>query len=399
MTKIQIIYSLIFLSIGVLGYWIVLPRQWRSIFLFVASFCFMAVFSIKYAVYFVFNAALIYVAGTHISRSDKNSKLLLKLTLVWLIGSLSVFKYTHTVLNSIFGLGSRLSLMPENTFSQIVFPLGLSYIVFRLIHYIVEVYRKTLPEHSFWDFATYVFFFPTFIAGPVERFPKFHAQTEEKKSFDPADINYGLFRIISGIIKKFVIADALAQLIMPVLSSPQESSRMLVILAIYGVAIRIYMDFSGYTDMAIGVARLFGYKIVENFNYPFFKNNIALFWRNWHMSVYSFIRDYFFFPFFGYRASQLKIYFGVFFTMVVFCLWHEGSLSFLLLGVYAGLGLVIWQAFQEIKRKYRRIRAVVDSPYMSPFSTFLTFNVVSLCMIVFYFDNNNIINILQKVFL
>jgi alginate O-acetyltransferase complex protein AlgI len=289
--------------------------------------------------------------------------------------------------------------MSESSFSKLALPLGMSYIVFRLIHYIVEIYRKSLPNHTFWDLALYVFFFPTFIAGPVERFQKFHPQTIKNKSLDPSDINYGLFRIMSGLLKKFVIADNMAPVIMPLLNSPDDSSRILVILAIYGLAIQVYMDFSGYTDMALGISRLFGYKIVENFNYPFFKKNIALFWRNWHMSVYSFIRDYFFFPFFAYRASQLKIYIGMLMTLVVFMLWHELSWPYLLAGVYHGTGLVIWQFFQEVKGKNPGLRKMVDNRYVDPVSTFLTFNFVSLSMIIFYFDTEVIKNILYKIFL
>lgn len=399
MTKIQIIYSLIFLSIGVLGYWIILPRQWRSIFLFAASLCFMSLFSIEYTIYFVLNAVIIYYAGVFIGREGKSRKLILQLSLIWLIGSLGVFKYSHILLNSVFQISSRLSSMPETTFTKIVLPVGISYIVFRLIHYIIEVYRKSLPVHTFWDLGLYVCFFPTFIAGPVERFQRFHPQTVENKPLETSDINYALFRIISGIIKKFIVADFLAKIIMPVLTSPQEQPRVFLILAVYGLAIRLYMDFSGYTDMALGVARLFGYKIMENFNYPFFKQNIADFWRNWHISVYSFIRDYFFFPIFGHRATQLKIYIGIFITMIVFMLWHELSLPFLIAGIYAGSGLVVWQLFQELKRKSRRLRKIVDSPYSGPFSTFLTFSYVSFGFIFFSFDMNTINNIMYSLFL
>lgn len=392
-----ITHAVIFLSICFLCYWFVLPAKFRSIFLFVASLYFMSLFSIGFAVYFVFNALLVYFAGILISKEGRNRTLLLKLSLIWLVGTLSVFKYIHLLINSIFTLGSRFDLMPATTFSQIILPLGFSYIVFRLIHYIVEVYRKNLPKHTFWDFASFVFFFPTFISGPVDRFQRFQPQTEEKKNLDPSDINYGLFRIISGMIKKFVIADSLMPVIMSALTSPLESPRMIVLLSVYGLAVSIYMDFSGYTDMAIGVSRLFGFKIMENFNYPFFKKNIALFWRNWHMSVYNFIRDYFFLPVFGYRATQLKIYIGMFLTMLLFCLWHEGSLPFLLLGIYHGLGLVIWQGFQEIKGKNPRIRKMMDNSFMDVVSTFLTFNFVSFSTLLFYLNLSTIRNIFYRI--
>lgn len=392
----QVLYFLIFMSVSVLIYWL-LPWRKRSIFLVGASLVFMCFLSPKYAVYLFFNSLLIYIAGSYVSRDEKNRKLFLQLSLFWLIGNLCIFKYINSLLDALSRLGISLPFMNETTFSKIIMPLGMSYVIFRLIHYIVEIYRKTLPKHTFWDLALYTFFFPTFLAGPVDRFQKVQPQTAECKSFDPSDFNYGLFRMISGMIKKFVVADSIKKYIMPLLLSPQDVSPVLVTFSVYALAIQIYMDFSGYTDMALGVSRLFGYKIVENFNNPYLKKNIALFWRNWHMSVYSFIRDYFFFPFFGYRASQAKIYIGIFSTMVIFMLWHEGSLPFLLLGVYHGSGLLIWQFFQEIKKKHAKIRKLVDNPYADPFSTLVTFTFVSFGYILFAFDMSTVKAIVYQI--
>jgi alginate O-acetyltransferase complex protein AlgI len=362
----------------------------------------VALFSIKYAAYYILNVVFTYIAGQLISKTEAHKKLFLQIGLIWLIGNLCFFKYSHYITDLLLKVGFQYSLLSDIsdlTFSKMIVPLGLSYIIFRLIHYIVESYKQNLPQHSIWDMALYVLFFPTFFAGPVDRFPGFYRQVAERKEFDPADINYGLFRLISGVIKKFIIADSLSPVIMPILGSPNNSSPLFLLLSIYGVAIRIYMDFSGYTDMALGVSRLFGYRIMENFNYPFFKKNIASFWRNWHMSVYSFIRDYFFLPVFGYRASQLKIYAGMFFTMLLFCLWHEGSLAFFLLGTYHGLGLIIWQLFQELKGKNRKLRKIVDNSFMDIVSTFVTFNFVSFSMLVFYTDLPTIRDIFYKIFI
>ena len=393
----KILYIIISLSLGVLVYWF-LPKRSRSIFLLAASLFFMSFFSIKYTLYFLLIALSIYFTGIFIQKEDKNKILFLKLALFFLIGNICVFKYIDSLLNAIFRIGFQFPVIPETTFSKIAIPMGMSYIIFRLIHYVVEIYRKTLPAHTFWDLALYVFFFPTFLAGPVDRFQRFQPQTTEHKSFESSDINYGLLRIVSGMIKKFIIADHLKPLVISVLSSPQESLWAIVVLAIYGLAIQIYMDFSGYTDMAVGVARLFGYKIMENFNYPYFKKNIALFWRNWHISVYSFIRDYFFFPFFGYRASRKKIYIGIFITMIVFMLWHEASLPFLFLGIYHGSGLVLWQGFQELKGKHGSIKKMVDNKYLDPLLNFLTFSFVSFSFIFFSFDMNAIKAIFLRIF-
>ena len=211
---IQIVYFAISLFISVLVYWF-LPKRSRSIFLLGASLIFMSLFSIKYTFYFLLIALSIYFVGNFIQKEYKNKIFFLKLSLFFLIGNLCVFKYIDLLLNPIFRIGSQFSVIPETTFVKIAIPLGMSYIIFRLIHYVVEIYRKTLPSHPFWDFALYAFFFPTFLAGPVDRFQRFQPQTAEQKSFASSDMNYGLFRIVSGMIKKFIIADNLRPLIMP----------------------------------------------------------------------------------------------------------------------------------------------------------------------------------------
>ncbi|MDH3285379.1 MAG: hypothetical protein OEQ13_11605, partial [Acidobacteriota bacterium] len=261
----------------------------------------------------------------------------------------------------------------------------MSYITFRMIHYVVEVYRGKAHASSFADFASYVLFFPTYISGPVERFPAFHKQTAAEKDFDLADVNQGLYRIVSGIVKK-VAGDTLAPYVVPILAAPTEASPWVLLLAVYGLAIKVYLDFSGYTDIALGISRLFGYKIMENFNWPYLRKNIALFWRNWHISVYSFIRDYFFFPFFGRHPSTLKTSIGIFCTMLVFMLWHEASWRFVMLGVYHGAGLVAWQLTQELKRTSPALRRVLGAKAMVPVSTLLTFSFVSFSMLVFDYD-------------
>jgi alginate O-acetyltransferase complex protein AlgI len=388
---------LIFLVISVLVYWFLLPSKWRPPFLLAINLLFTALFSFQYIPYFLIHIGLVYIAGLRMEKGGRK-KLLLILTLIWLIGNLCFFKYGELLFRAIVEFGSPFFFTPRIELPAYLLPLGMSYIIFRCIHYIVEVYRKKVPRGSFIHFALYVLFFPTFLAGPVERFQRFHSQTLDMKEPDLSSINQGLFRIFLGMAKKFILADNLARWIIPALHSPESYPRFLVLLFIYGTAIQVYLDFSGYTDMALGVARLFGYRIVENFNRPFFQESIAQFWRNWHISVYSWIRDYFFFPLFGYRASTLKIYIGIFLTMVVFMLWHKGSLNFLILGIYNGSGLVLWQLFQEIKRKYPAIRRWASKPFFNPVSIFLTFNFVSFGFLVFYFDLSHVYKIFIKLF-
>ncbi|MFA5319846.1 MAG: MBOAT family O-acyltransferase [Candidatus Omnitrophota bacterium] len=361
------------------------------------SFLFIVSASLPFAIYFLGNVALTYCAGRLISSGGVRKRRIFSFTLAWLIGNLCFFKYFNTISAGLSTIGAKLSLFPQFHPPVIFLPLGMSYLVFRLSHYLFELYRGNIPKSNFVDFALYALFFPTFLAGPVERFQRFYPQSRQAGIFSLSECNYGLFRIALGIIKKFIIADNLANLIMPVFQSPDGYSRAAVILAVYGLALRIYLDFSGYTDMAIGVSRLFGYRIMENFNKPFLQKNIALFWRHWHISVYSWIRDYFFFPLFGFKASILKLYLGIFLTMVVFHLWHAASIGFLVMGIYHGTGLILWQLFRESKKKLPVFAKLMSYKILDPVSVFLTFSFVSFGFIFFEFKFYQSLSIIKRL--
>lgn len=380
-----LIFLLVFL------YWQFVPPQKQRLFLLICSIVFVFLFSGIYALYFLFLIALVYCATNLIAKNEEPKKIIFQATLFFLIGGLLFHKY-------FFGYGLEISLSTLNNQTRILWPLGMSYITFRLIHFTIETYRRNIPPTSFVDFASYALFFPTFLAGPIERFPNFQSQAVVGKNFEILEFNYGLYRIIIGIVKKWIIADNLARIVMPVLYYPQNYTRAIVIFSIYGLAIRTYMDFSGYADIAIGVARLFGYKIMENFNRPFLKPNIALFWRNWHISLYSFIRDYLFYPLFGYRASKTKIYLGIFASIFIFNIWHSLSFNFLISGVYFGIGLVIWYAFQELKRKALFINRIRQAFGLRFFSTLLTFSFVSFGFVFYPIEPAKIVAIIQRIF-
>lgn len=380
-------------------YWFVIAERWRNCLLLLTSILFIASFSLLYTVYFLVNIYFVYVIGIAINKESRNKKVYLQLILIWLVGNLVFFKCVNELIIPLFKVWPVLFKITDERFLGIAFPLGISYIIFKLVHYIVEVYRNRAPRASFSDFALYVLFFPTFLAGPVERFQKFYPQELEKKQIDVYSINYGLLRMLSGIIKKVFISDNIGRLVMPVFNFPQGCMRFIVIVSIYALAIQIYMDFSAYTDIALGIARLFGYKITENFYKPFFQKNIALFWRNWHISVYTWIRDYFFLPIFGYRTSNIKIYVGVFCTMLVFMLWHKFSLNFLILGIYHGIGLVVWYFFQNIKGRFSWFAdREFSSKYLNFFSVCVTFSFVGFGFVFFKLGIENAGKILRSVF-
>ena len=158
------------------------------------------------------------------------------------------------------------------------------------------------------------------------------------------------------------------------------------------------MDLAGYTDIAIGTARLFGFTIMENFNRPLLQKNIGLYWRNWHISVYTWIRDYVFFPFFGYRSSPLKLYAGSFFILFLFMIWHEGTLGFFLAGIYHGVGIVTWQLFRSYTQPRPTIRKFLEQPWCSCFFVFATYNFISFGVLLYTFNRSQILFILKALF-
>lgn len=394
---ITLFFFILFITVSL--YWTVIERKKRAVFLLVVSLFSVSLFSFKYALFFLINTFLVYRAGLYIRSDGRQKIMVIRWGLILLVANLCLFKYFNEGMALLNHLTAKWGGLPEIELPVLLLPVGISYLTFRLIHYLVETYRGTLPENSFKDLALYVLFFPTFLAGPVERFQQFQPQTANPKQLDMEDVNYGLFRIATGMIRKFIIADNMGRWILPVLMEPAAYSGVTVLVCVYGLIIRIYMDFAGYTDMAIGISRLFGYHIVENFNKPLLQKNIALYWRNWHISVYSWIRDYFFFPFFGYRASMLRVYVGMFLTLLFFMIWHEASPGYFIGGCYHGAGIVIWQLFQEYKYKNKGLRKFMMQPAVGYVSIFLTFNFVALGVPLYMFDYGQVMSIFYGIFI
>jgi alginate O-acetyltransferase complex protein AlgI len=268
----------------------------------------------------------------------------------------------------------------------VLLPLGFSFVVFRCVHVLVEVYRGSIGSLRAWDLAAYVFFFPAFLAGPLERFPRFVQQSRASAGLQADDVRAGLLRMLVGALRKVVVAPLLAQHVRLVLGAPHEHAPLAVLAAVYGTALWLYMDFAGYTDMALGLARLLGYRLVENFDRPFLAGNIAVFWRRWHISLYAFIRDYFFWPLFGTRPSRLLTAVGVVCTMLVFMLWHGAEPRWLVLGLYHGLALVLWSLLQDAKAGRPRLRRALSSAPGRALAWLLTFHFVACGFLLFFYD-------------
>jgi len=401
------------LPVVVVVYWAAVPPRHRSMFLLLCSLVFMAYSLWEQAVregvsplpntvlftgYFLVNLVITYTLSQALRQASQKRPGLFKVGLFWLIGNLAFFKYINRGTDLLISGADRLGVsLPFEVF-DVILPVGVSYIIFRMIHYLIESYRGKIKDGgTLVEFGAYVFFFPTYRSGPVDRFTRFYPQTLAQKKLDVADINYGLFRIIGGLIKKVMAADPLRRMVLPVLLAPLSFSSAKVVAAMYGLAIQVYMDFSGYTDLAVGTGRLFGYKVMENFNLPYFKPNLAELWRNWHISVYSWIRDYFFLPLFAFKGGTFRMYLGVLLTFVVFMLWHEGSWRFAILGVYHGVGMMVWTYWHSKKRTSPSVKALSTYKELRPVWTFLSFTFYGFGFVFFVLEVGQVWVLVRRV--
>lgn len=271
---------------------------------------------------------------------QKKSSLLTTLGVVLGVGILMYFKYLNFFIESFSALFNAIGLRTIGSSFNIIMPIGLSFFTFKLISYVIEISRgKMEPCMDFIAFATYIAFFPTIMAGPIDRPNHFIPQLHKKRVFSYDLTVDGCRQIMWGIFKKMVIADNLAIVINKVWSDiPSQTGGTLLLTAIL-LSIQFYTDFSGYSDMAIGVGKILGFQVTRNFHYPFFTRNVSEFWRNWHMSLTSWVTDYVFMPlnikFRNY--GDIGTILAIIINMVVIGLWHGANWTYALFGLYNGL--------------------------------------------------------------
>ncbi|CAM3878142.1 MBOAT family protein [Flavobacterium cucumis] len=311
---------------------------------------------------------LIYVESKQFYR-----KFYLILSLVINLGMLAYFKYTN------FFIANYNSLFDGTmTFEDIVLPVGISFYTFQTLSYTIDVYRRELePTKSFMDFLFFVSFFPQLVAGPIVRASDFIPQIYEKLKLTKEDFNRALFLIIGGLLKKAVISDYISSnFVDRVFDAPNSYTAFENLMASYGYAIQIYCDFSGYSDIAIGLALLMGFWLPDNFRTPYQSASITEFWRRWHISLSSWLRDYLYISMGGNRKGKIRTYFNLFMTMLLGGLWHGASWKFVVWGVLHGLALVVEKFFGQFIKlpKNSLVRTI---------QVVLTFHFVVFCWLFF----------------
>jgi alginate O-acetyltransferase complex protein AlgI len=261
------------------------------------------------------------------------------------IAILFIFKYWNFFAGIVFHISP-----PHAVFWRGVFlPIGISFFTFEFIHYAADRYQGTADKGTFTEYLTFILFFPTMVAGPIKRYQDFQPKLLHPSRDWPLDWQRGITRILAGLVKKFAIADFVSSMTANLNHDAiAQANRWMLPVWIFAYGIKIYIDFSAYSDIAIGSARLFGIRVPENFDWPYLRTNIAEFWGHWHMSLYRWLIDYIFIPLGGSRVAAPRVYFNVLITMLISGLWHGAGFNFLAWGLWHGLLLAghrLWRTF------------------------------------------------------
>ncbi len=328
---------LIFLPVVFILYWKVFngSGRFQNYLLLAASYFFYAWWDYRFLGLIIFSSALDYILSLKISQSKRKQtrKIWLGISLFSNLGLLAYFKYFNFFLESWSEAWSQLGFEMNYSSWSIILPVGISFYTFQTLSYTIEVFKERMePTKDFLKFSLYVAFFPQLIAGPIERAQNLLPQLNLKRNFNFQQAREGLHLIIWGLFKKVVIADTCAIYVNEIFDNHENMNSLSLILGAVYFAFQIYGDFSGYSDMAIGTARLFGINLMQNFNYPYFSRNLGEFWRRWHISLSTWFRDYLYIPIGGSRTNRIHTIRNIFVIFLVSGLWHGANWTFIVWG-------------------------------------------------------------------
>lgn len=368
-----------------------LPYNKRWLLLLLSSCYFYMAFVPIYILILGFTIVIDYFAGIYIENAEgKRRKLFLIFSLVANIGVLAVFKY-YNFLNENFSILMKgFALENPIPYLSILLPIGLSFHTFQAMSYTIEVYRgHQKAERHFGIYSLYVMFYPQLVAGPIERPQNLLHQFREKYDFDYDRVVQGLKMMLWGLFKKLVIADRLAIYVNTVYNNPEHHSGISFIIATVFFAIQIYCDFSGYSEMAIGAAKVMGFKLMTNFNRPYFSRNISEFWKRWHISLSTWFKDYLYISLGGNRVTVPRWYFNLFIVFVISGLWHGANWTYIIWGALNGFYLVFAIVSQNFRNNIVKLAGLNKLPRLhNALQVFITF--VLACFAWIFFRANHV---------
>ncbi len=351
------IHFLFFFPIVIFTYFSI-PHKFRWVLLLAASYYFYMCWKAEYVLLILFSTFVDYFCARRMEAVPKTSarKKYLVLSLVTNLGLLFSFKYFNFFSDNVQFVLDRFNLFVDLPYFNVLLPVGISFYTFQTLSYTIDVFLgKIKAERHFGIFAVYVSFFPQLVAGPIERGKNLLPQFQTVQSFDYNRVRFGMALMLWGFFKKLVIADRLATFINPIYNNPQDFSGVELMLATYAFAYQVYCDFSGYSDIAIGSAKIMGIDIMQNFRRPYFSKSASEFWRRWHISLSTWLNDYVYMPllarvrYWGGFATP----FALIMTFTLCGLWHGANWTFVMFGFVHGLAITIEILTKKSRKKLR----------------------------------------------
>lgn len=383
-------YFLVFF-ISVCFLYFFLPHRWRWLVLLLASYYFYACVQVYYVGLLIFVSLVGYFTTILMDREQETSrkKIYLLLSIFLNIGILFFFKYFNFFSASISGpIAGFFNIAIPVINLNLILPIGLSFYVFQALSYSIDVYwGKKTPERHFGIFSLYISFFPQLLAGPIERSTHLLPQFFQKHNFDHLRVKKGLLLILWGFFKKLVIADRLALIINQVYHNPESYSGISLLMASFFYAFQLYCDFSGYSDIAIGTARVLGFDLIKNFNLPYFASSLSKFWQRWHISLSSWLMDYVYTPLVISKRNwgKFAVIYGIFVALILCGLWHGANWTFVVFGFLHALALTVEFLTKNIRKKLSRF-----IPYSFYKSGGIIFTFCFFCFTLIFFRSDSI---------
>jgi len=374
----------IFFPIVVTIYFL-LPHRYRWVWLLIASYYFYMAWIPIYILLLITTTIVSYFSGLLLQKqnNEKIRKLILWVSISINLGILFVFKYYNFFMDTIENIYNAIGYHSELPYSKLLLPIGISFYTFQAISYIVDVYRKDIePEKHFGIFALYVTFFPQLVAGPIERANSLIPQLKAEHNFDFERISEGLKIMAWGLFKKVVVADRLGYISSYVFANPQSHEGPGLLLAMFFSSWQIYCDFSGYSDIAVGSAKVLGINLTQNFERPYFSSSFPELWRRWHISLMNWFRDYVFFPLGGSKYGVWNTCKNLIIVFTLSGLWHGAKWTYVLWGFLMGLCLVLSYLTRDFRKtvaekicitKFPKLHKVIQ--ILITYSIFLFFGV------------------------
>lgn len=374
---------LIFFPIVALCYYIV-PKKLKNIFLVLASYFFYMCWNVKYGLLLFVCTVFSYFIALAIEKyKSKKVALIIGITVPLLL--LIYYKYFNFILKNVNLLFVKIGIVWSVPQFDVIMPIGISFFTFQIIAYIIDVYNgEQKAEKNFIRYALFISFFPKISQGPIERAKDFMCQLYDKHKFDIENVKSGLLLMLWGYFKKLVIADRAAIFVSDIFDHYVHYSGAYIFIATLFFTIQIYCDFSGYTDIAVGAARVMGFRLQNNFKNPYFASTISDFWRRWHISLTSWLRDYIYIPLGGNRCGKIKRDINLMITFLLSGLWHGASWNYIFWGGVNGIYQIVGRHSAGVKEKiYNTLHINTDCESFKFMKIFVTFMLVNISWLFF----------------